>query len=93
MKARDFCYWLQGAFEVHGTLEFSPDQMQAIKNHLNMVFKHEIDPSNGSEEHNKELNQIHTQPAPGSASGQWPHPYVGGTQAKPILDYTTVMNC
>ncbi len=44
MTSRDFVYWLQGFIEIHGD---SPNAAQwiIIKNHLNLVFKHEIDPS------------------------------------------------
>ncbi len=46
MQSRDFCYWLQGFFELTDvkTLEASEKQTQMIKNHLNMVFAHEITP-------------------------------------------------
>ena len=63
MKSRDFCYWLQGYFEIlapaMNSTTLSEGQVAVIKNHLNMVFKHEIDPSNGTPEHNKELSEIH----------------------------------
>jgi hypothetical protein len=46
MKSRDFCYWLQGFFELtecpHG---LSTDRTETIKRHLALVFEHEIDPS------------------------------------------------
>ena len=45
MKAVEFCYWLQGHFELSGQSELTPFQVQQIKNHLSLVFKHEIDPS------------------------------------------------
>lgn len=45
MKAVEFCYWLQGHFELSGKTELTPFQVQQIKNHLALVFKHEIDPS------------------------------------------------
>jgi hypothetical protein len=46
MTSRDFCYWLQGAFEVNDpSLGLNPDQVAIIRNHLNLVFIHEIDPS------------------------------------------------
>jgi hypothetical protein len=60
MTAVNFCYWLQGFFEV--SLEDRPitvEQMTIIRQHLHLVFKHEIDPSLGDEEHIKELQQIH----------------------------------
>jgi hypothetical protein len=69
MKSRDFVYWLQGYAEL--TENASPpsaEQWQKIKNHLNMVFKHEIDPSNGTPEHNKELSELHRGGPPGSVS-------------------------
>lgn len=60
MKARDFCYWLQGVFEVGNPQELTAVQTTLIKQHLALVFKHEIDPSQGSPEHQAELNAIHT---------------------------------
>jgi hypothetical protein len=44
MTSKDFVYWLQGFAELHKDPP-SEEQWQAIKNHLNLVFKHEIDPS------------------------------------------------
>lgn len=46
MKARDFCYWLQGFFELNSNITgLNVNQTICIRNHLNLVFKHEIDPS------------------------------------------------
>jgi len=45
MKSTEFCYWLQGFFELSDSKELSPKQVESIKNHLNLVFLHEIDPS------------------------------------------------
>jgi hypothetical protein len=59
MTSRDFAYWLQGFFEISGATEVTPDQLKVIRNHLNMVFKHEIDPSHGNAEHQKTLAAIH----------------------------------
>lgn len=53
MKAVEFCYWLQGFFEItdgHGVNRDEPlsiNQIKTIRNHLALVFKHEIDPSYG----------------------------------------------
>ncbi len=44
MKTRDFCYWMQGFVEIHGAAP-TEAQWTIIKNHLNMVFVHDIDPS------------------------------------------------
>lgn len=59
MTSRDFCYWLQGFFEVSNTKEITPEQLIVIKNHLNMVFKHEIDPSFGDKKAQEELCKVH----------------------------------
>lgn len=46
MKSRDFCYWLQGYFEIDNTGEdLDSHKVEIIQRHLNMVFEHEIDPS------------------------------------------------
>jgi len=46
MTSRDFCYWLQGFFELSGDdLYIGDREADLIKRHLNMVFIHEIDPS------------------------------------------------
>lgn len=60
MTSRDFCFWLQGYFElagIHG--QFSHEQIELIRRHLALVFKHEIDPSAGNADHQAELNKIH----------------------------------
>ena len=56
MTSRDFCYWLQGFFELQGTNQaLTPEQVQIIKIHLKLVFLHEIDPSYSD---NKVVQQI-----------------------------------
>lgn len=47
MKSVEFCYWLQGYFEIldDKTPALTPTQVGIIQKHLNMVFVHEIDPS------------------------------------------------
>lgn len=63
MNARDFCFWLQGFFELNqGADELDARQANTIRNHLSLVFKHEIDPAMGGEEHQKVLNEIHSGP-------------------------------
>lgn len=61
MTSRDFAFWLQGFFEVSNAETITKEQTQVIKNHLNLVFKHEIDPSMGDDKHQAELNAIHNQ--------------------------------
>lgn len=60
MKSVEFCYWLQGYFELYNTSSTHPglssDQTECIRKHLAMVFKHEIDPSYVD---SAELTKIH----------------------------------
>lgn len=91
MTGRDFCYWLQGYFEVTENIErqefgqdmkdisLSENQIKIIRAHLNLVFKHEIDPTNldgKTPSEKKEYGAIHG----GMTTGQsipvdGPHPY------------------
>jgi len=68
MTSRDFCYWLQGFFELDGEAPAVPGvelpglterQVECIRRHLALVFKHEIDPSAGPPAHQAELNAVH----------------------------------
>lgn len=66
MKATDFCYWLQGYFEIKKAnrgapvdLSISQQQAEMIERHLALVFKHDIDPQAGSAEVQAELQAIH----------------------------------
>lgn len=62
MNSRDFVYWVNGFFEISGAKTLDEKQVDTIKKHLALVFKHEIDPSYGDEEHQQQLNQIHHGP-------------------------------
>ena len=72
MTSRDFCLWLQGYFEL--TQAQKPNdashtrdkvdvlggaQVECVRRHLALVFKHEIDPSMGTPGHQKQLKDIH----------------------------------
>lgn len=67
MTSRDFCYWLQGFFEIGRAHEpgnhapaLTERQAEMIRKHLALVFQHEIDPSAGPPEHQAALNAIHS---------------------------------
>lgn len=66
MTSRDFCYWLQGYFEIskltQGSRTIQDDQVGVIQNHLAMVFKHEIDPSMGDKKQQAALDVLHGLP-------------------------------
>jgi hypothetical protein len=56
MKASEFCYWLQGYFEISGSSPQEPgalnsQQSATIQRHLALVFKHDLDPQQGTPEH------------------------------------------
>jgi len=46
MTPRDFCYWLQGYFELSGKdlKELNDEQIGIISSHLQMVFAYNTDP-------------------------------------------------
>ena len=61
MRSRDFCYWLQGYFEIssaEGKPVMTEARLQLIRSHLAMVFKHEIDPTLGSVASVEELMKV-----------------------------------
>jgi hypothetical protein len=72
MTSRDFCFWLQGFLElraaetpgVNHAQGLCFDQLECVRRHLALVFKHEIDPSMGTPAHQVVLNDIHS-PIPG----------------------------
>lgn len=46
MQSRDFCYWLQGFFELSDQSdEITAKQAIIIKRHLDLVFAHELRPT------------------------------------------------
>ncbi len=57
MTSRDLCFWLQGLFELQNPKSLDEKQTDLIRRHLNLVFKHEIDPS--MPDHTGELQAIH----------------------------------
>lgn len=57
MTSRDFCYWLQGHFELSKCEMMDKRETEMVKRHLALVFKHEIDPSYGGDA--AELQAIH----------------------------------
>jgi hypothetical protein len=64
MTARDFCYWLQGYFEIaagnpHAGSGLSFEQIECVKRHLEMVFVHDLDPKAGGKDVQDVLNHLH----------------------------------
>lgn len=64
MTSRDFCYWLQGYFEIEKTRTstlgaLGEDQVKCIADHLALVYVHEIDPSFGGSLEQAKLDAVH----------------------------------
>lgn len=60
MKSVEFCYWLQGFYEIADPQNgLTAEQTDMIKRHLQLVFVHEIDPSYPKEQQIV-LNKIHS---------------------------------
>jgi hypothetical protein len=59
VTSRDFCFWLQGYLELREEKGMSDTQIEIMKRHLALVFKHEIDPSMGGPIHQTTLDTIH----------------------------------
>lgn len=38
MSTQDFCYWLQGYFEISGEECLTKEQVKIVKDHLKLVF-------------------------------------------------------
>jgi len=41
MTSENFCYWLQGYIELSNCKSLTPEQVQTISDHLQLVFKKE----------------------------------------------------
>ncbi len=59
MTARDFAFWLQGCFEISESTSLNEKQTQIVKNHLKLVFIHDIDPKIEQTTPASVLNSIH----------------------------------
>lgn len=59
MTSRDFCFWLQGYLELREEKGMSDTQIEIMKRHLALVFKHEIDPSMGGPIEQTTLDKLH----------------------------------
>ena len=60
LTSRDFCYWLQGFFEITGgETPLTAAQATMVQKHLNLVFIHEIDPTFGGKAEQDKLNTLH----------------------------------
>lgn len=81
MTSRDFAYWLQGFFELSGNSlkSLNEEQLRMLKNHLNLVFIHEIDDLYVSKPGDKEkLQEVHdgvVGPNLSNGSPTWPKPH------------------
>ena len=75
MTSANFAYWLQGFFEISNTNQLTTNQVDMIKAHLNLVFKHELDPQLfvGKSELDK---SVYTEIHRGAKDGEKVHPFL-----------------
>ncbi len=80
MTSRDFCFWLQGFFELGAQASesraqptLSAAQLDCVKRHLALVFKHEIDPSMGDAAKQAALDALHHEVKPVPMHVEPPH--------------------
>jgi hypothetical protein len=62
MTTRDFCYWLQGYFELadpDNNIDLTHDAKMRIRRHLAMVFAYDIDPNTGNADQQAQLSHLH----------------------------------
>lgn len=86
MKATEFCYWLQGYFEMTDPVaQLEPWQVDLVRKHLNMVFIHDIDPSYPVEQQDA-LEKAH-----GAVCGVEPSP-VKSSGILPSIDWPPLQN-
>lgn len=80
MMANEFAYWLQGFFEIteanpDGTVKrLTAKQVTTIKNHLKLVFYHDLDRQEPGDP--KKSQAIHDGHPPDTATGKGP--FAGG---------------
>ena len=59
MNRVNFCYWLQGYFEIANPKGISKEELKMIKSHLQLTFKNDIDLEYGDKSHQKKLSELH----------------------------------
>lgn len=73
MTSRDFCFWLQGAFELSNPKTLDEEAVESIKAHLSLAFLHDIDPSMGDDKEQKKLEDAHDKSATTAPGGFIPN--------------------
>ena len=75
MTTVNFAYWLQGFFEISDTSTLTTNKVNMIKSHLNLVFKHDIDPVIFADKTELEKS-IYTAIHKGAKDGDKIHPFL-----------------
>lgn len=62
MTPTQFCYWLQGAFEILDPDDLTKEQVRTVQRHLALVFEHVLDKEHDKGDPKKaaKLNKIHS---------------------------------
>lgn len=76
MQSRDFCFWLNGFFELGGGADgFTTQQVALVKQHLALVFEHDASVNRGVGTHPAPQHPV-PNPLP-----RFPYP---GTSGEPL---------
>jgi len=62
MLPSDFCIWLKSVLDGRKSGALTPEETALVREKLSTVFRHEIDPQMGDEDHQALLNKIHSGP-------------------------------
>jgi len=62
MLPSDFCIWLKSILDGRNSGALTPEETALIRENLSTVFRHDIDPQMGDDDHQAMLNKIHSSP-------------------------------
>jgi hypothetical protein len=82
VTARDFCFWLQGFYELGKPIALNQEQTEMVKRHLDLVFKHEIAPASNSAEITKARQFAALEQATAQVAQQRAAQYTAAVQAQ-----------
>jgi hypothetical protein len=73
----EFCIWLKSVLDARKSDALTAPETALIRERLSKVFRHEIDPEMGDEDHQALLNNIHSG-CPGVAEAVSPRAFTEG---------------
>ena len=85
MQSRDFVFWLQGFFELTDPNNLTNEQVQLIKAHLDLVFKHDVSIKRKEMEHYTSVPAKPYIPSGPVITPTWDPYYVPGYNPKDLM--------